>query len=160
MTYTQLNQATRHKLCPKILPEYNLKGDGAGAQINSALHVQFPFAKRKVFQNKHTSRLLLGAAMWKESQNKFQTIFPKVQAFRRPDLTSLLTGISILQFQRTFSKGRSCLETKTLIVYSSIYQARGKGQPKATNSEQRDKLANCCNDKDKRIRRLGPKGVN
>lgn len=58
--------------------------------------------------------------MRKESQNKFQTIFPKVQAFRRPDLTSFLTGISILQFQRTFSKGRSCLETKAFKASSRL----------------------------------------
>lgn len=48
---------------------------------------------------------------------------PKVQAFRRPDLTSFLTGISILQFQRTFSKGRCCLDTKNV---DSVFKASSR----------------------------------
>lgn len=139
MTSTQPPQAMRHTLPPKLLQQYNLKRGGNTLILlftyNS--HLQ----KGRVIQKQTYISIAL---RWKESQDKFQTNFLRVQVFRWPDLTSFITGISILQFQRTFSKGKRYLETKSLVVTHSNHQTRVKAQPKRrTSSGHMGRFANC-----------------
>lgn len=83
MTYTHPGLATKHKLPSKIFQKYDLKKKKSQREF-CCVYVQFPFARERLSKTSLCFSYFQGTAMGKESQNKFQTIFPKVQTFSKP----------------------------------------------------------------------------
>lgn len=81
MSYTHPRLATKHKLSSKIFQKYDLKKKKKKVNVNSALCMYNFHLQGKGYPKQACFSYFQGTATGKDSQNKFQTIFPKVQTF-------------------------------------------------------------------------------